>query len=156
MYVCYTENQNNPRIINTKTKRKEKREMEKSSTCSSTLKDTREANKTSLWKIRKVLTEKCERWIYFDNNSDVENYILKPLCKSINLLKRDPIKIKIDDYDMGYQDEVIFGYNRESDKFYLGKKTWRVKELDVGDEVGFFYDPIAKNMCFSVLKQAKP
>ncbi|CDY50925.1 BnaA03g59030D [Brassica napus] len=114
--------------------------MEKSSTCSSTLKDTREANKTSLWKIRKVLTEKCERWIYFDNNSDVENYILKPLCKSINLLKRDPIKIKIDDYDMGYQDENM----------------WRVKELDVGDEVGFFYDPIAKNMCFSVLKQAKP
>ncbi|XP_018479073.1 uncharacterized protein LOC130511091 [Raphanus sativus] len=115
------------------------------------------SSSSSLWKVRKVLTEKCEGWLDFDNNSDVENYILKPLCKSTNLVKRDPIKIKIDDYDMGCQDEVLLGYNRESDKFYLGKKMWkRVKELDVGDEVGFFYDPIAKNVCFSVLKLAKP
>ncbi|KAH0871345.1 hypothetical protein HID58_078367 [Brassica napus] len=117
-----------------------KREMEKSSRCSSTLKDTCEANKTSLWKIRTVLTEKCEGWIYFDNNSDVENYILKNLNEKINKVKREPINIKIDDYDMGCQH----------------KKYWRMQELDVGDEVGFFYDPIAKNVCVSVLKQAKP
>lgn len=126
--------------------------MEKFLMCFFILKDICEVNKIFLWKIRKVLMEKCECWIYFDNNSDVENYILKFLCKLINLFKRDFIKIKIDDYDMGYQDEVIFGYNCEFDKFYFGKKIWRVKEFDVGDEVGFFYDFIVKNMCFFVLK----
>ncbi|CAF2029467.1 hypothetical protein YC2023_087697 [Brassica napus] len=130
--------------------------MEKSSRCSSALKDTCEANKTSLWKIRTVLTEKCEGWIYFDNNSDVENYILKNLNEKINKVKREPIYIKIDDYDMGCQHKVILGYYHKSDKYYLGKKYWRMQELDVGDEVGFFYDPIAKNVCVSVLKQAKP
>ncbi|CAH8366463.1 unnamed protein product [Eruca vesicaria subsp. sativa] len=130
--------------------------MENSSTCSSTLEDTCVANKTSLWKIRKVLTEKCEGWIDFDNNSHVENYLLNPLNENINKVKKESINIKIDDYDMGCQHEVTLGYNHESDKYYLGKKYWRMTELDVGDEVGFFYDPIAKNVCFSVLKQAEP
>ncbi|KAF8090745.1 hypothetical protein N665_0468s0022 [Sinapis alba] len=130
--------------------------MEKSSTCSSILKDTREANKTSLWKVRKVLTEKCEGWIHFDNNGDVENYILKNLNESINKVKREPINIKIDDYDMGGQHKVILGYHHKSNEYYIGKKNWRMEELDVGDEVGFFYDPIAKNVCFSVLKPTKP
>ncbi|KAL0739124.1 hypothetical protein Bca4012_015334 [Brassica carinata] len=119
--------------------------MDKSSSSSSTLKDSCQENKTSLWKIRKILTEKSEGLVDFDNNSDVEQYLLKHLCKSINLVKRDPIKIKIDDYDMGYQHEVNLGYSRKSDKYYLGK-IWRLKELDVGDEVGFFYDPIANNV----------
>ncbi|CAH8359978.1 unnamed protein product [Eruca vesicaria subsp. sativa] len=129
--------------------------MENSSSCSSTLKVTCQANKTSLWKIRKILTEKSEGWLDFDNNSHVEKYLLKHLIKSINIIKKDPIKIKIDDYDRGHQHEVIFGYFHETDKYYLGE-IWRLKELSVGDEVGFFYDPIAKNVCFSVLKQAKP
>ncbi|WZZ76325.1 hypothetical protein YC2023_087695 [Brassica napus] len=112
--------------------------MEKSISSSSTLKVTCLANKTSLWKIRKILTEKSEGWLDFDNNSDVEKYLFSHLSKSmINVVKKDPTKIKIDDYDTGYQQE-------------------RLKELGVGDEVGFFYDPLAKSVCFSVLKQAKP
>ncbi|KAJ4899275.1 hypothetical protein Rs2_13226 [Raphanus sativus] len=128
--------------------------MEKSISSSSTLKVKCQSNKTSLWKIRKILTEKSEGWLDFDNNSDVEKYLLSSKSM-INIVKKDPIKIKIDDYDMGYQHEVIFGYYKETDKYYLGE-IWRLKELGVGDEVGFFYDPIAKSVCFSVLKQAKP
>ena len=90
--------------------------MEKSISSSSTLKVTCLANKTSLWKIRKILTEKSEGWLDFDNNSDVEKYLFSHLSKSmINVVKKDPTKIKIDDYDTGYQQEVIFGYYNETE-----------------------------------------
>lgn len=130
--------------------------MERSSSCSSssTLKDICEENKTSLWKIRMVLTEKSEGWLEFDNNIDTEKNTLINLSESIDKMKKDPIKVKIDDYDTGIQHDVIFGYNHKSEKYYLGP-LWRTKELNVGDEIGLFYDPIAKNLCFSVLKQAK-
>lgn len=102
------------------------------------------------------LTEKSEGWLEFDNNNDIEKYILKSMGESsVKIIKKDPIVIKVDDYDNGSQYEVIFGYYDKSDKYYLGN-IWRLKELAVGDEIGFFYDPIAKNLCFSVLKQAKP
>lgn len=124
------------------------------SSCSSTLKHVCEDNKTSLWKIRKILTEKSEGWLDFDNNNDVENHILRNLGESISRVKKDPIEIKIDDYDTGSQHEVIFGYYHKTDIYYI-RALWRLKELAVGDEIGLFYDPIAKNLCFSVLKQAK-
>ncbi|AEE85542.1 hypothetical protein AtNW77_Chr4g0306741 [Arabidopsis thaliana] len=112
-------------------------------------------NKTSLWKIRKILTEKSDGWLDFDNNNDIENHILRSLGESIiSRVKKDSIKIKIDDYDTGSQHEVTFGYNHESDTYYIGS-LWRLKELAAGDEIGLFYDPISKNLCFSVLKQAK-
>lgn len=102
------------------------------------------------------LIEKSEGWLEFDNNNDIEKYILKSMGESsVKIIKKDPIVIKVDDYDNGSQYEVIFGYHDESDKYYLGN-IWRLKELAAGDEIGFFYDPIAKNLCFSVLKQAKP
>ncbi|KAG7541105.1 hypothetical protein ISN45_Aa07g012350 [Arabidopsis thaliana x Arabidopsis arenosa] len=123
--------------------------------CSSTLKNVCEDNKTSLWKIRKIITEKSDGWLDFDNNNDIENHILRSLGESIGRVKKDPIEIKIDDYDTGSQYEVTLGYNHKSDIYYIGA-LWRLKELAVGDEIGLFYDPISKNLCFSVLKQAKP
>ncbi|ESQ54364.1 hypothetical protein EUTSA_v10026957mg [Eutrema salsugineum] len=125
------------------------------SLCSSTLKNICEENRRSLWKIRMILKEKSEGWLEFDNNNDVEKYIVKELSEKVNVVKKDPIKIKIDDYDTGSQQEVILGYYDSSDKYYIGEIR-RMTELNVGDEVGIFYDPIAKNLCFSVLKQAKP
>lgn len=112
-------------------------------------------NTTSLWKIRKILTEKNEGWLEFDNNNDVETYILMNLGESIIRVKKDPIEIKIDDYDTGNQHKVNFGYDHKTDKYYLGALL-RIKELAVGDEIGLFYDPISKNLCFSVLKHTKP
>ncbi|XP_010445078.1 PREDICTED: uncharacterized protein LOC104727693 [Camelina sativa] len=128
--------------------------MAKSSS-SSPLKNVCEENKTSLWKIRKILTEKSKGSLEFDNNNDIENHILRNLGKSIiSRVKKDAIKIKIDDYDTGSQHDVIFGYNHKSDVYYIGA-LWRLDELAVGDEIGLFYDPISTNLCFSVLKQAK-
>ncbi|CAL9227228.1 unnamed protein product [Arabidopsis halleri] len=128
--------------------------------CSSTLKNVCEDNKTSLWKIRKIITEKSDGWLDFDNNNDIENHILRSLGESIGRVKKDPIEIKIDDYDTGSQYEVTLGYNHKSDIYYIGA-LWRLKELavhprDEPKNCSLFYDPISKNLCFSVLKQAKP
>ncbi|EOA19116.1 hypothetical protein CARUB_v10007785mg [Capsella rubella] len=125
------------------------------SSSSSTLKKICEENKKSLWKIRQIVTEKSKDRLDFDNNNDFENHILRPLGK-LSEVKQVPITIKIDDYDKATQHDVMFGYDRNSDVYYIDEALFRLKKLSVGDEIGLFYDTISGKVCFSVLKKALP